>query len=233
MRLPHTFTSEYQEAARILQEAGYTPLDSGGSILSPLYVKGGETLYLYSPVLDETYVYAPHEGAGWEVNVETGTIYHPRGTRVVLGERVWAARDYETRPLVFGTRDAAEHLGLSESAIRAAMYRSTRNPLTPTQKVGGGLVFSDADLYAWAAKRRRGLPPSPQYRTRALLSTMSREHLVGVAETALQRGEISLDALRALLERNGWTVEEGDTEREVLAALRTVPRGQLVDALAK
>lgn len=229
----HLYVQQYQEAARALLAQGYALVENPGSVLSPLYVKGDDTLYLYRPILDQSYVYVETDDAGWSINIETSTVYHPRGVNPFDAGGPWVAREYASRPAVFGVRDAAEHLGLSESAIRAAIYRNERNPLVPTQQVSGRIVFSDADLHEWARSRERGTPRSARYRERRLLETMNRKRLAQMAAAAVKRGDLDKATLLPLLAAAGYEVEDTDDLGDIVGALSKVARPALVDALAR
>lgn len=226
------------EAAQILIDLGYTPVKNPGSIISPLYVREGETLYLYRPILDEdaAYVFVPHpvDRPFWQVDASTATIFYPPGEdgKPANTKGLWMARDYETRPQMFGVREAAEHLGLSESAIRSAMYRS--QTLLPTQQVGGRgtVLFSDESLHAWSGRRKPGSPRSPRYRSPELLRIMSRDRLVELAGSLLSSGEMSVGSLAEKLNVRGYNVSS-DNAQAVLDAVSRAERGDLVEVLAK
>lgn len=241
----HMTSKPYVEAAKLLVKLGYEPSDNPGSVIGKIFAKGSERLYLYSPLPESLagYNFVASDGPGWRVDRDTETVYYPRTVadpkKAMKGAgRPWMPRDYSMRPMVYDIRDAAEHIGITEHAIRAAMYRAGHtNPLVATEKKTDRkiVLFNDADLHAWAEKRKTGSPRSRGYRTKGLLTTMSRDSLASLAKREIDKGDLDKEKVSALLVENGYSVAdiEAASTDEVCEALRSVPRMSLVDLLVK
>lgn len=68
-------------------------------------------------------------------------------------------KEKEKPVIFFGFNEAAEKLGLKEGGMKHALYVSKK---LKGQIIGHSLVFTQADLDAFNATRKRGRPATPE-----------------------------------------------------------------------
>lgn len=211
----------WRAAAKCLEKMGYTKKDRTGEVVVPaLFEKPGcETLYLVRPILDDLYRYSTvTEGVAAECGLidvdgsELLVFFYAEGSKVPRNNR-WVPRTWRSRPrLGYSIRDAAEHAGVTFSAVKSATYRPAPTQLVPTQYVGGQRVvmFDESSLAKWMARRRVGAPRSANFRKRTQLGMSDKGRLLGIIRGEIERGDDALlGRLAAAIEPlNGRSAQE-------------------------
>lgn len=157
-------TRQWLAAAEMLRQQGYTQTITDDPLLPVMFERGQERVYLYAPIR----------------------------RRVKGPDRAWAVRKVADLPRVFGTRDIAEHFGISIEHVQFEYYRSRR--LRPSQRVGanGNLLATRDDLIAWMGRRHPpGRPRTDRHRSRKTLKAMTIPALWAMYRQLVEKGEIA------------------------------------------
>lgn len=235
-----------------LLAAGYVQVERKNSIVPyEFHKEGEETLYLFRPVgnlgdnervyvpSDRWMAYATMKGVDRKLVLEyiPSDEYDPgnpdkalRKTKATL-RHVWVPRTLSTFPREFTISDAAEHLGLSEPSIKAAVYHT--NTLIPDRMLTGAriIIFNESTLIRWSDQRadEMGIPRKPE-------PMQSNGQLARLVRNRLENGEISPEQIALIVSPMGDNlladVAEAAIEGRLGEKLATLPREALV-ALAQ
>lgn len=200
-----TARPEWKKAAETLVLAGYQ-IERREGLIPAIFHKGDETVYLFRPILDNTYDYRQGERWWSDFDGARPVIISPVPPDQIDRKRApWVPRNWESRPtLGYGIRDAAEHTGKSLATLKRDLYNEkSKNPLKPTAYIGGKriVLFSEEALVEWLEKNPDGKKGRTTYLARLpnRRSDMKSQRIYRTLETMIREGNLKPDGFATAL----------------------------------
>ena len=150
---------DYQRVSKWMIQHGYKSKRVSNNIIAEVFSRSGfPDLYLYRPYLGARGRNKPitveYVDVPCPADLDEGIIYLPEYYKIAVDKHesyLWAPRTVSSKPIMFNFTVAAEHLGVSESLIRLALY--TQKAIRSSQFFGGIVIFAEKDLIAWDLSR--------------------------------------------------------------------------------